>query len=287
MRSTPPYITLGDKIKIYSLSDGTIGLDGGAMFGVVPRSLWSRYNAPDEKNRIQLAINPLLIQTGDNNILVETGMGERWDEKAREIFSINRSNTLTQSLASLGLSAGDINIVINTHLHFDHAGGNTVKGPAGEMEAAFPRARYIVQSGELRNAIEPNERTRASYRPDDFMAIKEGGLFDLPRDDVEICKGVFSFRTSGHNQDIALVRIECGGETALFLSDIIPTATHINYPYIAAYDLSPLKTLQVKKELIRRAAEEGWFLFFYHDPNVRCAKVSLDEKSKPLLKKIF
>ncbi len=287
----PPCLTLGD-IKVFSLSDGTIRLDGGAMFGVVPRALWSKTNPPDDKNRVLTAINPMLIQTEGKNILVETGMGDRWDEKRREIFVIKREENLTKSLASLGLTPEDVDIVINTHLHFDHAGGNTVEGPSGGLRAAFPGARYIVQSGELACALEPNERTRASYRPGDFMAIKEGRRFDLvERGEVgaetEAAEGVFIFRTGGHNSDIQLVKITGGGRTAIFLSDIMPMSAHINYPYIAAYDLFPLETLRVKKALIKKAAAEQRYLFFYHDPNLRCATVSLSEKGKPILKKLF
>ncbi len=292
-KSTPPVpecLELGD-IKIFSLSDGTVRFDGGAMFGVVPRVLWEKTNPPDEKNRILLGINPLLIQTGGaggKNILVETGMGDRWDDKARAMYAIRQDDTLQSSLAGLGLTPDDVDIVINTHLHFDHAGGNTIYGPSGHPKPAFPRARYIVQRDEFENAMEPGERSRASYRPADFRPVKEARLFDLVDEaaEVEAAKGVFLFRTSGHNRGIQLVRVEGGGRTAIFLSDIVPTTTHINYPYIAAYDLFPLDTLRVKKRLIREAAEKGWFLFFYHDPLVRCATVRLED-GRPLLSRVF
>ncbi|MFQ5353877.1 MAG: MBL fold metallo-hydrolase [Thermodesulfobacteriota bacterium] len=283
------FLDLGG-IKVYSLSDGTVRLDGGAMFGVVPRVLWEKTNPPDEKNRVLLGINPLLIQTDGKNILVETGMGERWDDKGRAMYSIDRSETLEGSLADLGLSFKDVDIVINTHLHFDHAGGNTVEGASGGLTPAFPRARYIVQEGELQCAMEPGERSRASYRPGDFSPVREAGLFDLidgSKDETEVVSGVFLFRTSGHNRHIQLVRIEGDNKNALFLSDIIPTAAHINYPYIAAYDLFPLDTLTVKKELISEAAANGWFLFFYHDPLVRCATVRIGERGRPQILKVF
>jgi glyoxylase-like metal-dependent hydrolase (beta-lactamase superfamily II) len=278
-------------IKIFSLSDGTVRLDGGAMFGVVPRVLWEETNPADDKNRIRLGINPLLIQTKGKNILVETGMGKRWDEKARSIYGIEQKDTLEKSLAGLGLTTEDIDIVINTHLHFDHAGGNTVKTPDGTLAPAFPGARYVIQEQELVEAMNPGERSRASYRPGDFLPIKEAGLFELVEGDddgteVEVEEGVFVFCAGGHNRGIQLVRIEGGGQSALFVSDIMPTATHIKYPYIAAYDLFPLGTLRVKKELIKKAAKEGWFLLFYHDPSLRCATVAL-ENERPLLSKVF
>jgi len=281
----PECLELGET-KIFSLSDGTVRLDGGAMFGVVPRALWEKTNPPDEKNRILLGINPMLIQRGGSNILVETGMGNRWNEKARDIYAIERGRTLHESLAGLGLTSEDIDIVINTHLHFDHAGGNTVKSPSGKLKPAFPRARYIVQKVEMQGARAPGERSRASYRPGDFLPVEEAGLFSLVEGDEEVSEGVFVFRTGGHNSGIQLVRVEDGGRTALFLSDITPTTTHINYPYIAAYDLFPLDTLKVKKRLIEKAAVEGWFLFFYHDPLTRCARVRL-EGGKPKVSKVF
>jgi len=281
----PLSLELGD-IKIFSLSDGTVRLDGGAMFGVVPRVLWEKTNPPDEKNRILLGINPILIQSGNKNILVETGMGARWDDKFRDMYAIVRGLTLHKSLALLGLTPDDIDIVINTHLHFDHAGGNTVKEATGELKPAFPRARYIVQKVEMEEAKAPGERSRASYRPGDFLPVEEAGLFELADGDAEVSEGVFVFRTSGHNKGIQLVRVEGGGKTAIFLSDIMPTTTHIKYPFIAAYDLFPLDTLKAKKRIIKQAAEEGWFLFFYHDPLTRCAKVRI-EGEKPVTSKIF
>jgi len=288
--SLPGCLEIGN-IKIFSLSDGTVRLDGGAMFGVVPRVLWEKSNPPDEKNRILLGINPLLIQTKGKNILVETGMGKRWNDKARAIYGIEQKNTLEKSLACLGLTSDDIDIVINTHLHFDHAGGNTAFALDGGLVPAFPRARYIVQKHELQDAINPGERSRASYRPGDFLPIKEAGLFELVDSagdgtEIEVTEGVFVFRVGGHNRAIQLVRVEGGGQSAIFLSDIMPTATHIKYPYIAAYDLFPLDTLKIKKELIKKAAQKGWFFFFYHDSAVRCARVALED-GQPLLTKVF
>jgi len=284
--ATPPdCLPLGD-IRIYPLSDGTVRLDGGAMFGVVPRVLWERTNPPDEKNRITLGINPVLIETDGALVLVETGMGSRWDEKARAIYGMEGCGKLQKSLSRLGVAPEDIGIVINTHLHFDHAGGNCKADPSGAPVPAFPEARYLVQKAELEASGAPGERSRASYRPEDFMPIKEAGLLDLidtaPDEETEVAPGVSVFRTSGHNKGIQLVRVDGGGRTAIFLSDIMPTTSHLRYPYIAAYDLFPLDTLAIKKKLVVEAAQKGWFLFFYHDPVVRFATVRLGEKGPEL-----
>ncbi len=268
------HLALGE-MRVYPLTDGTMRLDGGAMFGVVPRVLWEKENPPDDRNRILLGLNPILIETGKSLVLVETGAGTRWDEKSRSIYALGGAGLLGESLSRLGLGPGDIDIVINTHLHFDHAGGNCVEGSSGALMPAFPRARYIVQETELRSALSPCERSRASYRPEDILPIKKAGLLDLldtaPGEVDEVAPGLGVFRPSGHNEGIQLVRIEGGGRTAIFLSDIVPTTTHLHYPYIAAYDLFPLDTLAVKKKIIKEAADKNWFLFFYHDPSVRCA----------------
>lgn len=256
---------LGD-FRLYSLSDGVFRLDGGAVFGVVPKTLWEKTARPDELNRVPLGINPLLIRTGSENILVDTGIGGKGDEKFRSVYAIERASTLTGSLASLGLKPEDITVVINTHLHFDHAGGNTFVAGDGMIRPVFPKARHIVQRGEWEAANAPNERTQASYCQDDFLPVMKEGLFELIDGDSEVVKGVSVFRTSGHNRDIQLVRITSGGETAVYLSDIVPTVAHLRYPYIMGYDLFPLETLKAKKEILQRAAKERWLLVFAHDP---------------------
>lgn len=276
-------IEIGD-ISITSLSDGTFMLDGGAMFGVVPRALWEKTNPPDGQNRILLALNPLLIQARGMNILVETGIGDKWDEKFRRIYAIERTRHLSGSIRKIGLEKKDVSVVINTHLHFDHAGGNTAYGTDG-LVPAFPNARYIVQRGEIEAALKPNERTRASYREDDCVPVMDCGLFDLLDGDEEIVKGVSVLRTPGHNRDIQLVKVTSGNSTAVFLSDVIPTAAHLKAPYIAGYDLFPLETLERKKELVERAAAEKWLLVFFHDPAATAGYVRI-EGNTPLFERI-
>ncbi len=271
--------------EIHSVSDGHFRLDGGAMFGVIPRTLWEKTNPPDHKNRILLGLNTLLIRTPDLNIMVDTGIGPNRDEKFKAIYGIDRAATLVGSLETLGLTADDIDIVINTHLHFDHAGGNTVTKD-GSIVPAFGRARYIVQKGEWEDATHPNERTRASYRPEDFVPVMEAGLFDLIEGDREITEGVKVFRTGGHNRHIQLVRVESKNETAVFLGDIIPTVSHLDYPYIMGYDLYPVETLKVKKEIIEKAAEERWLLAFEHDPDATMGYVTIKD-GKPEFEKVL
>ncbi len=271
--------------EIHSLSDGRFKLDGGAMFGVIPRTIWERTNSPDEKNRITLGLNPLLIRTGRDNILVDTGIGDKRDERFRSIYAIEKDTTLKDSLISLGLNEDDITIVINTHLHFDHAGGNT-RTRDGRTEPVFKNARYIVQKGEWEAAKNPNERTRASYLPEDFVPVMEAGLFELIEGDGEIVGGVEVFRTSGHNRDIQLVRVCSKGQVAVFLGDIVPTVTHLKPPYIMGYDLFPMETLKVKKELITKAALERWLVIFEHDPKSRMGYVRL-EGPDPVFEKVI
>lgn len=273
------------EIKIHPVSDGTFRLDGGAMFGVVPRNIWEKTNPPDEKNRVVLGINPLLVQAEGKNILVDTGIGDKGDEKFKSIYCVDKKDTLFRSLASLNLTPKDIDIVICTHLHFDHCGGNTIK-ENGIVKPAFPDARYIVQRGEWEAATVPNERTRASYRPEDFLPLMDSGQLDLIEGDGEIVKGVAVFRTSGHNRDIQLVSIRSEGKTAVFLGDIIPTTTHLRLPYIMGYDLFPLDTLKAKKEILTQAALDRWLLIFEHDPYAKMGYIKMND-SEPEFEKVI
>ncbi len=265
------------EIKIHPLNGGFFRLDGGAMFGTIPRVLWEKVNPPDEKNRIRLGINPLLIQTKEENILVDTGIGDKWDERFYSIYGVEPLPHLKDSLKILGLTEEDITIVINTHLHFDHAGGNTVRDVDGRIKPAFPNARYIVQKGEWQDALNPNERTRASYYEDDFIPLMEYGQLELIDGDYTIAEGVTLIKVTGHNQHMQIVKIESNGRTAIFLSDIVPTVAHLAYPYITGYDLFPLNTLRIKKDIISRAADEGWLLIFEHDPEEKLGRVEVVE----------
>lgn len=267
--------------RIFSLSDGSFRLDGGAMFGVAPKALWEPLCPPDEKNRIPLSIRPLLIRTGSENILVDTGIGDKGGERFNSIYAVDRGRTLSVSLDSVGLSPSDIDMVINTHLHFDHAGGNTVR-EGGGFRPAFPNARYVVQRGEWEAALNPNERTRASYRPYDFVPLMEAGQVELIEGDREVASGVSVIRTGGHNRDNQIVSIRSEGATAVFPGDLIPTARHLRLPFIPAYDLFPLDTLKAKKKLLHEAAEKKWLIIFEHDPDTEMGYVRMEDGSAVL-----
>ncbi len=260
---------LGD-LEFHILNDGTFRLDGGAMFGVIPRPMWERVSPPDERNRILMAMNSLLIRGGGKTILVETGAGDKWDDKRREIYAFAGEPRLPEQLAARGVRPEDVDIVVNTHLHFDHCGWNTrlVDGKAVPM---FPNARYVVQRGELEHARHPSERDRASYFPDNFEPMEASGQWWLLDGDDAIVPGVELIRAPGHNADMMCVKLSGGGKTAMLLADLAPTTAHLPAPWIMGYDLYPLQTLANKKKWISRIVQEGWLAIFGHDPRVRAA----------------
>jgi glyoxylase-like metal-dependent hydrolase (beta-lactamase superfamily II) len=257
------------KFEIYPLTDGFFGLDGGAMFGVVPKVIWEKHHPPDSKNRIRLALGTLLIRAHGHDILVDTGIGNKGDSKFCDNYAIDRTPSLENSLLKHGLTPRDINIVINTHLHLDHAGGDTRMDEQNRIVPNFPNAKYYIQRQEWESAVHPNERTKGSYRLEDFMVLQERGLVQFIEGDTQIVEGVRAIETPGHTGHHQSALIESEGKTALFLGDLIPTATHIPYPYIMGYDLFPLTTLKTKKKILERAYEENWLLVFQHDPKVR------------------
>jgi len=252
---------------IFLLSDGTFWLDGGAMFGVVPKAIWNRLNPADEANRIELGLSCLLIQAASKNVLVDTGIGDKYDEKFKERFNVQRAPGLIGALKRMGLTPEDIDMVINTHLHFDHAGGNT-RLIGGKPVPTFPRARYVIQRGEWEEAINPNERTRASYLEENLVPIQEAGLLELIEGDRELLPGVRTIVTGGHTRDHQMVLLESQGKRALYLGDLVPTTSHIRTPYVMGYDLYPLDTMREKKKVLNEALDGHWLLIFEHDPKV-------------------
>jgi glyoxylase-like metal-dependent hydrolase (beta-lactamase superfamily II) len=253
------------KFEILVVSDGTVAFDGGAMFSVVPRVVWERHFKPDERNRIRLGLNCLLVRTGRENILIDTGVGNKWDARSRDRFAIAHETDLISELAALSLAPEEIDLVINTHLHFDHAGTNTAERD-GRIAPTFPRARYVVQRGELEHALSPHERDRASYIAEDFVPVLEAGLFDPLDGDHEVVPGVSVLKVAGHNRDMQCVRIESEGEVAFVFADLLPTTAHVNPAWVMSYDLYPVETLEQKKRLIPLAIEQNWNCVFYHDP---------------------
>jgi glyoxylase-like metal-dependent hydrolase (beta-lactamase superfamily II) len=267
---------LGD-LTLDLLRDGRFRLDGGAMFGVVPKPLWEKKAAPDPRNRIDLALRPLLVRGGGRTTLVDTGIGEKWDAKHRDMYAIERAPGIERELQAAGVAAEEVDLVVNTHLHFDHAGGNTVRAADGTLRLAFPRARYVVQRGNLlEEALAPNELRRASYLPENFAPVRDAGRFDLVEGDREVAPGISVVVTGGHQKWHQAVMIESRGERAIFFGDLVPTAAHVNPPFIMAYDHYPLETLAKKKDLLGRAADEGWLVLLEHEPETPAGRVFRD-----------
>jgi len=245
-------------------SDGTFKLDGGSMFGVVPKVLWERHKPADEQNRVEMDMNCLLIRDADHVIVVETGAGPKLTDRQRLIFGIDKPPALLDQLARRGVRPEDVTLVVNTHLHFDHAGGNTFLRD-GEPVATFPRASYVFQKVEWEDAMRPNERTRASYLAADFAPLEAAGKLELVEDSVELLPGLRVDRLQGHTRGTQTVRVSHGTETLFFSSDFMPDRHHLPLPWIPAFDLFPLETLEAKRLVIRRAIDERWIVGFTHD----------------------
>jgi glyoxylase-like metal-dependent hydrolase (beta-lactamase superfamily II) len=271
---------LGD-LELQLLSDGEFWLDGGTLFGVVPKVLWEKVTAPDEKNRIRMRLNVLLIRAGGKNVLVETGVGTKLGRKQKEIYRLDRTTDLLGSLNSVGLTPEDIDIVINTHLHFDHCGGNT-RLESGRLIPTFPRAKYFVQKGEWEDALAPDIRSAVSYLEGNFLPLEEAGQVELLDGDTEILPGIRVSKTGGHTRRHQAVYIESGGLTALFAGDILPMSYFVKIPYIPSFDLYPMESLEVKKNLLEGAREGDWTLLFCHDPRVFAGRLEMRD-GKPFV----
>lgn len=256
--------TVGD-LQLVSLYDGYLRLDGGAMFGVVPRTMWASKAAPDDRHRILLAMRPLLVR-GVRTMLIDAGLGDKESEKFHAIYGVDRGRHLDHALAEAGVSPEAIDIVLATHLHFDHAGGFTTRDASGRVRPRFPRARYVVRRGEWEDATHPHERNRASYLADNFVPLAEAGVLALVDDDQTIMPGVRVERTPGHTAHHQSVWIESGGQRAVFLGDVLPTTAHVPVAWGTGYDLYPMDTLATKEILLPRLLEPGTLSFFEHDP---------------------
>jgi glyoxylase-like metal-dependent hydrolase (beta-lactamase superfamily II) len=258
------------EIEVLPIHAGNFYLDGGAMFGVVPKTLWEKKALADDRNRIRLAANSLLVRAHGKNILVETGNGTKWESKLRNIYGIQDGDPLTNSLSREGVTPDRIDMVVNTHLHFDHAGGNT-RPENGRDVPAFPSAQYVVQRAELQHALQPTERDRASYFPDRFAPITEAGRWRLVEGDVDIFPGISVVRIPGHNADIQAVKISGGGRTLIYVADMLPTRHHLPLVWMPGYDLYPLQTLETKRLRIAEIVKEQFVVAFGHDPDVPAA----------------
>ena len=252
--------------RIEIVPDTEFRLDGGAMFGIVPRVLWEKVAPPDEQNRVRFGTNCLFIETAAERILIETGMGEKWTEKQANIYAVNRRKPFAETLFDrTGYKPEDISIVVNTHLHFDHCGGNTKSDQAGNLIPAFPNARYFVSQFEFIHAENPTERDRASYLPENWQPLMKSRQLELKEDLYEVVPNLRMETMRGHNEFMQCVRITNGAETFYSFADLIPTRAHLPPAWIMGYDLFPLNTLANKKLLLPQAVKENWLCYFYHD----------------------
>ncbi len=273
-------------LRIHALDAGLQRLDGGAMFGVVPRTLWERRIPADDRNRITLGMRCLLVEHESELVLIETGLGNKESEKFMGIYGIENAagpldpgpDRLHEAIRSAGFSPSDVTVVIDTHLHFDHAGGNTYRDDAGQVHLSFPNARYFVQRGEWEYAHGTNERTRASYFGHNFDPVQEAGKLHLLEGAAEVLPGIRVQLSPGHTPFHQSVLVESAGETACFLGDVLPTMHHLSLPWIMGYDVEPLRTLESKRSLLEKAVEERWLLVSVHDAVTPWGYVSAGEK---------
>jgi methylmalonyl-CoA epimerase len=259
-------IELGD-LQLTTLHDGSFRLDGGAMFGTVPRPLWEKKAPADDRNRIQLAMRPLLVRAEWGRMIVDCGAGDKMSAKERDIYALDRSRALDHALAEAGLSSDSIDVALATHLHWDHFGGATIR-EHGRLKPRFPKARYLIRAAEWDDATHPHERNRASYLADDFVPLEEAGVVTFFAGDETIRPGVRVVRTGGHTGQHQIVFVESAGRTAVFVADLIPTTAHLQDAWIMGYDLFPMETLAFKKQFIREAIAGEYLVFFEHDAHV-------------------
>jgi methylmalonyl-CoA epimerase len=272
-QQAPAFVALASRrlpwgdFELVSVHDGLFRLDGGAMFGAVPRPVWEAQTTPDDRHRVPLGIRPLVVEADWGRMIIDCGLGDRMSVEERDGYGVDRTRHLDHALAEAGLDAGAIDLVLATHLHVDHIGGATVRDDDA-YRPRFPRARYLIRAAEWEDATHPHERSRASYRPDDFLPLKAAGVTDFHDRDCEIRAGVRVVRTGGHCREHQIVFLESAGKTAVFVADLIPTTAHIRDAWIMGYDLFPMETLAFKKRFIREAIEREYLIFFEHDPVV-------------------
>ena len=271
------------RFRMHAIQAGGQSLDGGAMFGIVPKPLWERRIAPDARNRIQLGMRCLLIEHETGPILIDTGAGNKEDAKFYDIYGVENAGTpgptcLEDGLLAIGVKPENVSLVINTHLHFDHAGGNTTRDADGGIRPTFANARYVVQEGEYRYATNTNERTAGSYFNHNFVPLYDAGQFDFVTGEREIVSGIRVIPTPGHTPHHQSILIESGGERALFIADLAPTTAHLPLAWIMGYDVEPLVTLETKRRVLTQAVAENWLLVFEHDAKTAWSPIVRDGK---------
>jgi glyoxylase-like metal-dependent hydrolase (beta-lactamase superfamily II) len=275
----PIRVSLGD-FELTALSDGEYYLDGGAFFGVVPKTLWSKKLPANENNLVPSGLNSVLVRNGDHTILIETGAGNKLPKKMAEIYG--QPAKLLENLHSAGVAPEDIDIVINSHLHFDHCGWNTVR-KGDTIKATFPKAKYFVQEGEWKHAHQ-NQRDGVSYLSENYDPLVESGQMRLLSGDQEIAPGVSGEVFAGHTRDMQAIVIQSGGKTACYISDLIPTSAHLDLNWVMGFDLYPLETIESRKRFYARAIPEEWLVMFTHDPHVPWTYLQKDERGKVIAK---
>ena len=265
--------------SVQVIQDAEFRLDGGAMFGVVPRKLWSQVFPADDENRIRLNMNCVFVSAGSEKVLIETGIGDKWPAKLSAMYGIDRARTLAETLfEQTGVAAEEVTIVVNTHLHFDHAGGNTRLDSDGKAVATFPNARYLVSRAEFEHAERPTERDRASYLPDNWRPLVASGQLEPKEETYEVVPGLTMETVAGHNRSMQCWRLEREGTTMFGFADLVPTRAHLRLPWIMGYDLYPVETLEAKKRLLPEAARNNWLCLFYHDPDEPVCRLQEGEK---------
>jgi glyoxylase-like metal-dependent hydrolase (beta-lactamase superfamily II) len=280
-------------MKISVINTGFFKLDGGAMFGVVPKRIWEKLNPPDEKNLCTWAMRCLLIETGDKKILIDTGIGDKQDERFRSHFEPHGENNLEKSLAEKGVKLEDITDVFLTHLHFDHCGGavthNLSQNTEGPLTPTFPNAIYWTNKTHFNWAMNPNGREAASFLKENFVTLLEKGVLQFVKEEagIELFKDINIHFTFGHTESMMLLKIKQNNKTLVYCADTLPSQWHINMPYIMAYDVRPLESLKEKEWLLNNAVAEKWYLFFEHDPTAECATVKKDERNRVVLDRIY
>ncbi len=272
-------------LELTPLLDRHFRLDGGAMFGVVPKTLWEKRAPADERNRISMAMRPLLVRgpsTGSGQagplMIIDAGAGEKMEPKLEEIYGFDKSESLDASLAGAGVRDEDVGIVLASHLHFDHAGGFTKKSASGALVPRFPNARYFANRGEYEDATHPHERNRASYFAENYVPLNDAGVLEFWDEERTIMPGVRVRRTGGHTRWHHIVYLESGGQTAVFAADLMPTTAHVDAAWIMGYDLYPMDTLAFKRAFLREAIEGEYVIFFEHDPAIAAGIIRADGK---------
>jgi glyoxylase-like metal-dependent hydrolase (beta-lactamase superfamily II) len=273
-------LTLGD-FELTAVSDGIYHLDGGAFFGVVPKTMWQRKIQPDEKNMVPTGLNSVVVRTGHHTVLIETGIGNKLSDRMVKIYG--QPAQLLDNLAAAGIGPEDIDVVINSHLHFDHCGWNTIR-KGDRMVATFPKAQYYAQEAEWQHGRRQHERDAISYISDNYDPLISSGQMHLLHGDQEIVPGVFVKIFPGHTQNMQAVIIKSGGKTACYISDLIPTSWHLDLTWVMAFDLFPLQTIESRKRYYAQALPERWLTMFTHDPNVPWGYVEVGEMGRMVAK---